>query len=192
MEGWNAVADMDRGELRRAMIRAREAMTAAERAEKSARAAERIAGLEVFRRAETVMIYRAVRGELSLEALPDHPASAGKRFAYPLCLPERGMAALIPGAWRAGPFGIPEPVPELSEEIPPEALDLIICPGTAFDIRGHRLGMGGGYYDRFLPRCTNAVIILAAFEAQRAEEVPADSRDVPVAMVVTEDNIYTA
>ena len=50
--------------------------------------------------------------------------------------------------------------------------------------------MGGGYYDRFLPRCRHAVIIMAAFEEQRVEKVPADSLDVPVAIVVTEDNIY--
>ena len=184
------MTEADRGELRRTMIRARENMTAEERAEKSARAMERIAGLDVFRRAETVMIYRAVRGELSPETLPGHPASAGKRFAYPRCLPEGEMAALIPGAWRTGPFGIPEPVPDSSEEIPPEALDLVICPGTAFDRQGNRLGMGGGYYDRFLPRCRHAVIIMAAFEGQRVEKVPADSLDVPVAIVVTEDNIY--
>ena len=184
------MTDTEREALRKTMIRAREAMTPEERAEKSARAMERIAGLEAFRRAETVMIYRAVRGELSPETLPGLPVSAGKRFAYPLCLPERNMAALIPGAWQTGPFGIPEPVPEQSEEVPPEALDLVICPGTAFDARGHRLGMGGGYYDRFLPRCTNAVIVMAAFEAQWTEEVPADSRDVPMALVVTEDRVY--
>ena len=81
-------------------------------------------------------------------------------------------------------------MPDSSEEIPPEALDLVICPGTAFDRQGNRLGMGGGYYDRFLPRCRHAVIIMAAFEEQRVEKVPADSLDVPVAIVVTEDNIY--
>ena len=181
----------ERQALRKRYILARESLTEAERTEKSRRAVERIASLPAFREARTVMIYRAVRGELSLEALAEHPAAAGKRFAYPLCINRTEMAAMVPGGWRPGPFGIPEPEQAVSEEIPPEAIDLVICPGTAFDSRCSRLGMGGGYYDRFLPKCMHASVVMAAFEVQHAENLPRGRQDVPMDCVVTEAAVYT-
>ena len=171
-------------------IRARENLSAAEREEKSRRAAERIAALPEFRAARTVMLYRAVRGELSLEALPSLPASAGKRFVYPRCVGKTGMEARLPGGWTTGAFGIPEPEEATSELVPPEEIDLVICPCATFDDRGVRLGMGAGYYDRFLPECGNAIAALAAFEAQHAPSLPESAQDVPMDLAVTEADLY--
>ncbi len=181
----------DKKALRRRMIAARDALTAAERAERSARIVERILTLPAFRRAETVMLYRAVRGEVDRAALTADPRAAGKRFVYPLCT-ENGLLSLCPlrGRWRPGPFGIPEPDPADAEVVPPEEIDLVICPCTAFDNEHRRLGMGGGYYDRFLPLCTRAVTIAAAFEVQRLPRVPTDGLDQGVDLAVTEDAVY--
>ena len=96
------------------------------------------------------------------------------------------MEARIPGRWEPGAFGIPEPAADASEAVPPGEIDLVICPGTAFDDLGTRLGMGGGYYDRFLPKCVNAVFLMAAFEAQRAASLPRSGLDVPMDLIVTE------
>ena len=52
--------------------------------------------------------------------------------------------------------------------------------------------MGAGYYDRFLPRCTTAAIVAAAFECQRLELVPTDGYDVPMQLIFTEDGVYPA
>ena len=101
------------------------------------------------------------------------------------------MQAMIPGGWKEGFRGIPEPDPVCSEEVAPEEIDLVICPGAAFDRECTRLGMGGGYYDRFLPRCGKAAVILAAFEAQRADRLPREQWDIPMDRVVTEERIYT-
>ena len=163
-----------RGALRKQYIRARESLPAETRETYSLRAAERIVSLPEFRDASTVMLYRAVRGEISMESIPAHPASAGKRFVYPRCLSGTEIAAMIPAGWENGPFGIPEPTAD---------------SGTAFDEQGTRLGMGGGYYDRFLPRCGKAVRVMAAFEAQRAEELPADDTDAPMDIIVTEEAV---
>ncbi|MBQ9413194.1 MAG: 5-formyltetrahydrofolate cyclo-ligase [Oscillospiraceae bacterium] len=179
--------------LRKSRIRARDALSPEERAEKSARTVERITQSEAFQKAKTVLIYAHVRAELSLEQLVSHPMSAEKRFAYPLCISDSEMAAMIPsgsGARRPGAFGIPEPVPELSLPVMPEELDLVICPCAAFDCPCNRMGMGAGYYDRYLPKCVNAVICAVAFEAQKAERVPAEEWDRPMDMVFTEKEVY--
>ena len=180
----------ERRALRKALILARNSLTPAERAEKSARAVELLAQSEAFRAARNVMIYDHVGGELSLDSLLTHPAAAGKRFCYPLCVSRTEMIAMIPGAWKPGAYGIREPVRELSEEIPPEELDLVVCPGTGFDPACNRMGMGGGYYDRYLPRCVNARIVLVAFEAQKVPALPVDPWDRPVEQVFTELAVY--
>ena len=179
-----------RSSFRRRGIAARDALTEKERAEKSAQICRRIAESELFRRAEVVMIYDHVRGEVSLDELLIHPDAAGKRFCYPLCTGRREMLAMIPGEWKRGPFGIREPLRERSEEVPPEKIDLVICPGTVFDESGHRMGMGGGYYDSFLPGCRRSRVVMAAFEVQKVGCIPAEARDVPMEYVFTEQAVY--
>ena len=179
-----------RKKLRKEFLGKRNLLSVSEIEEKSAQAALRITSLPAFAQAKTILLYCHIRSELSLDALLTHPASAGKRFAYPLCVSETELRPFIPGTWKTGAFGIPEPDPACSEEILPEELDLVICPGVAFDTNCRRLGMGGGYYDRFLPKCKNAAIVMAAFEAQHAACIPSDVWDVPMDMVITEENIY--
>lgn len=180
-----------RTKLRAELKQARSSLSAAERAEKSAQAVERLAQSEVFCGANTVMIYDHVGAELSLDSLLTHPAAAGKRFCYPLCTSRTEMIAMLPGAWQSGAYGIREPVRELSEEIAPEQLDLVVCPGTGFDPACNRMGMGGGYYDRYLPLCKNARIVMVAFEAQKVPALPVDPWDRPVEQVFTEAAVYS-
>ena len=179
-----------RARIRKEKKQARAALSPAQRAEYSARAVERLAESAVFRAARTVMLYDHVGAELSLDSLLSHPAAVGKRFCYPLVLSKTEMIAMVPGAWRIGAYGIREPVREASEEVPPEEIDLVVCPGTAFDPACNRMGMGGGYYDRWLPRCGKAHVVMVAFEVQKAEALPTDEWDRPVEQVFTEDAVY--
>ena len=71
----------------------------------------------------------------------------------------------------------------------PESIELIIVPLEATDAAGHRLGKGGGYYDRYLPR-TKAVKIAAVLRHQRIEYVPHDPHDVPLPYLVDADGIH--
>ena len=80
----------------------------------------------------------------------------------------------------------------LSVEIRPEEIDLVICPCTVFDEAGGRMGMGAGFYDRYLPRCVNARIAAVAFEAQKADCVPMEAWDRPMDLVFTEKAVYCA
>lgn len=182
-----------RARLRREKIQARDRLDPAVREALSRRIVQRIVSCPAFQRAGTVLIYRAIRGEVRLTALETAAEAAGKRLAYPRCTGAREITAYLPGgpeAWAPGCFGILEPVPGLSEPIPPEELDLVICPCTVFDERCGRMGMGGGFYDRYLPRCTNAPAACVAFEVQKAPRVPMAAWDRFTDLVLTEQAVY--
>ena len=73
----------------------------------------------------------------------------------------------------------------------PEQLDLVLVPCTAFDADCFRVGMGKGYYDRYLPRCTKAAKIGIALEVQRVPRAAVDAHDQRLDAFVTERGIYT-
>ncbi len=182
-------------ELRKEKIRAREALPEAERIAKSSEICKNITKLPEYISARTVFVYKWVRGEVRLDELESRAAADGKTVIYPLCISRTEMIAVEPGtgddAWKdSGSFGIHEPDPEKGRIVSPADIDLVICPCSSFDEEGRRLGMGGGYYDRYLPLCTKASKIAAAFEVQKAPEIPADEFDVPVDKIVTETGIY--
>ena len=175
--------------IRARMLAKRNALTGEERARKSSAICSRILGSEEFRRSRVVMLYRSVRSEVSLEELGVLGQTGGRVFVWPRCGGEGRMDAVQPdGEWTRGAFGIPEPAS--GRIIPPGDIDLVICPCAAFDAAGIRLGMGGGYYDRFLPQCARAFIAAAAFEAQRADALPAEAWDVRMDRVYTEFGSY--
>jgi 5-formyltetrahydrofolate cyclo-ligase len=74
--------------------------------------------------------------------------------------------------------------------VDPSAVDVVITPGLAFDRRGHRLGYGGGYYDRYLARLHPAAARVGiAFSVQLVDELPVESVDQPVDVIVTDQEV---
>ena len=128
----------------------------------------------------------------SIAALAEQAARLGKTVAYPVCGENFTLTAAVPGpdGWEMGAYGIRTPVLERAALIRPEALDLVLVPCTAFDAVCRRVGMGKGYYDRYLPRCRNAVALGVAFEAQRVPEAAADEQDWQLDGFVTERKVY--
>lgn len=93
------------------------------------------------------------------------------------------------------PYSILEPV-HLVGEIAPDRLDLVIVPLIAFDRHGHRLGTGGGYYDKtfsFLVAHPSPQphMIGLGFAVQEAEALPHDPWDILLQAVVTEEEVIT-
>jgi 5-formyltetrahydrofolate cyclo-ligase len=178
---------MSNESLRKEKLAARQALGAELREALSQQICNRLSAMSEFQAAKNIMLYRAVRGEVQLDSL------SGKDFSYPLCISDSEMIALRPKdsrSWKSGYCGILEPIPELSTELKPAELDLVVCPCTAFDSALHRLGMGKGFYDRFLSKCSNAVFVAVAFEAQRADFIEAQSWDIAMDIAVTEKEIY--
>ncbi|UJH90306.1 5-formyltetrahydrofolate cyclo-ligase [Antarcticibacterium sp. 1MA-6-2] len=86
-------------------------------------------------------------------------------------------------------WNIPEPVDGI--EIPASKIDLIFVPLMAFDLAGHRVGYGKGFYDIFLSSCRNDVIKigLSLFEAE--EEIPGLlNSDIPMNYCITPNKTY--
>jgi 5-formyltetrahydrofolate cyclo-ligase len=83
----------------------------------------------------------------------------------------------------SGQFGVREPA-TTCVEIPLKDLDLVLVPGVAFDLSGHRLGRGKGYYDRLLENFTEKKIGIA-FDEQLMSAVPAEKKDVRMDLVIT-------
>lgn len=87
-------------------------------------------------------------------------------------------------------YGIREPQNDISREVNPKDIDVIIVPGVVFDLEGGRYGYGGGYYDRFLLTVSpSAKKIAIAFDMQVRKKIPLSRSDVRVDSLITESGI---
>ena len=181
----------EKKELRRLALARRDALSARDRAAAGAKISRLLAALPELEGAKAVLGYAAVGGECDLSALYETLAERGAVLAFPVCGEGGRMEAYVPaGPLVPGRFSIPEPDPAVSRRLTPEELDAVLVPCAAFDGEGGRLGRGGGYYDRYLPRCPRAKAILTAFEAQRLERVPREAHDLGFSLLVTEAGVF--
>ena len=160
----------------------------AERGVASAQAAKRLTGQSIWSSARTILFYSPLEPELDLSPLMSEALSAGKRVALPAFERPIGVytARLVQNptaGLQRGHFGILEPGPDCPE-IPRKQLDLILVPGVAFALNGHRICRGGGYYDRLLAE-TPGVKCGIAFDEQIQDEIAAEPHDVVMDFVVT-------
>jgi len=158
----------------------------------SACAAQRVSELPEFAAACCVSCYLALPREVQTEYFIADCRRHGKKVCVPVWDESRGMYGWAlwrdHEAVRAGKLGIPEPA--APAWVAPEAIDLMVAPGLAFDSRGGRLGHGGGYYDRLMGGLRpDAVKAGLAFDYQLVPQVPLTADDVLVDMVVTETKI---
>lgn len=116
--------------------------------------------------------------------------SAGKAVCLPRCLPGNQMEARLvqkDSQLVRHPYGMLEPGLDCPV-IPAEQIDLALIPGLAFDRSGGRLGQGGGFYDRYLPRCPGVKAALCR-EIFLLDAVPREEHDWGVDLVVTENGV---
>jgi 5-formyltetrahydrofolate cyclo-ligase len=181
----------DKQEIRKKILTLRNGMTPGEIAARSSLIIRRLTELRDLREASTLMAFLSFGSELLTDDLLRWGWKTGKRIVIPLCRPEdRGLTPCLLGSFaelEIGHYGIREPKAENIRPVPRGEIDAILVPAVALDRRGYRVGCGGGYYDRFLPEVPRAVRIGAAFACQIIAEIPADSHDVPVDRIVTEN-----
>lgn len=184
--------------LRAALRARRRSLADDERQRLSRRAAAHLLASDVWRKAASVALYVAVRGEADATPLLEAARQSGKTALLPLCLDEAtgepGLMRFVPcagaHALRIGAYGIPEPVCASLPVTDPPA-DIILVPGVAFDTKGMRLGQGGGYYDRLLarPEYAKSLRIGYAYAFQIVDAVPARAWDVPMHALCTEEGL---
>ncbi len=153
----------------------------------------------------SVMFYIAFGSEVRTQESIGKALKSGQNVIVPVCinLPSDTQSNvknkdLLPSKIldlqsevEIGTFGVLEPKHEFRRPFPPENIDLVVVPGIAFDERRYRIGYGGGYYDRFLPKCKKALYIAIAYDIQIVEDAFPASWDVPVDCIITETRIIS-
>lgn len=178
---------------RETALAARRGLTAERRESLSGEICARLMGSPEATAAKVIFSYLAMADEVNLTAFHRWAGERGKTLAFPVTGKGGKMDAFAPtgeDALETGRFGIISPIPAKSRLVLPEEIDLVLVPCVAFDDKGGRLGMGGGYYDRYLPRCVGAVRIGAVFGCQRLEAVEMQPHDAALNAVVTEAELY--
>jgi 5-formyltetrahydrofolate cyclo-ligase len=180
----------DKRALRRAVLTERDALSGTERAARSEAIVDRLLGLEEATGAGAVLAFWSFGSEVETAPLLDRLRSRGTTVA----LPRTRDGDIVPVIWTPGSpmtetsFGSREPTD--GRVLQARELDLIVVPGVAFDRSCHRVGYGGGFYDRLLASARDGTAAVAiAFGMQVVEEVPTGPLDRPVDAIVTEDDV---
>jgi 5-formyltetrahydrofolate cyclo-ligase len=175
-------------DVRRSVLAARDAVGEAERIARSTAIHRRFLALPEVEDVGAVMGFWSFGSEVSTPPLLEALHTRGVR----VCLPRidgggdlEAVAYELGDPMRETSFGAREPAGTI---LAPEVLDLVVTPGVALDRSGHRIGYGGGFYDRFLRRTRRGVPRVAiAFDLQvLSKELPVGSFDLDVDVIVTE------
>jgi 5-formyltetrahydrofolate cyclo-ligase len=141
----------------------------------------KLAELEEYQRATTVMAFVSFKGEPDTDPLFARLAVEGKRLLLPR-VETSGIVAADGDTPRVpSKFGVQEPT---GPAVDVGEIDLVIVPGLAFTAAGDRLGYGQGYYDRLLPTMS-APSIGVCFDEQLVDELPLAAHDVRVGRVIS-------
>lgn len=177
--------------MRRLLRRRRADLPAEDQAAAAMAVLARLTPVAALRQARTVAGYRAIRGEIDIDAMLSLLVEQGVRVTVPRV--EGTDMAFVP--WRpddetvAGSFGIAEPVG--GEPVGFADHDVVLVPLVAFDEEGRRLGQGGGFYDRAIGDAERRPILIGVAHAfQQVERVPTEPWDQSLDAVVTEDAIH--
>jgi len=179
--------------IRASIISQRKKMPLPEITQKSAQIKKRLFELEEFQRSHTILFYVSYDSEVATHEMIQACLSSGKKVVVPCTdTKNRKLSLSKLQRWedlRVGAYHIQEPRVECRCDVSLDAVDLIIVPGIAFDLTGHRIGHGMGYYDRLLSENVGATKVALAFELQLVEKIPAEHHDVSVDMIITEKRI---
>lgn len=191
---------VDKRTLRRELLAARNALTPDDVRERATALATRALELPELARARVVAAYVSVGGEPGTLALLDALRARGVRVLLPALLPDNDLdwgvydgPDSLAEVRHGSRMALLEPTgPRLGADAVTGA-DAVLLPGLAADVRGMRLGRGGGSYDRVLARLERAgsvaALVVLLYDSEVVERVPAEEHDRPVHAVVTPSGV---
>jgi 5-formyltetrahydrofolate cyclo-ligase len=182
-------------QIRKDIAKILNGFTEKQRADKTREIESKVFEFANFLEARIVLLYIAGDNEVSTENIIKRSYGYNKLVVLPVFDPERRKVTTLkvdlPGKdLQPGPRGVAQPNPERCKPVPFQKIDIAIIPGWAFDEKGGRIGSGQGYYDRLmpeLPATTRKVAI--AFEEQILPQIPAESHDKYVDIIITDKRI---
>lgn len=175
---------LDKKQLRKAIKEKKAAMTEAQIEACSRDLTCQALESPLFQKARTVYGYLSYNQEVRTLPLLAAARAAGKRVAVPKVFGDTMRFIWLddPESVSAGYCGIPEPTADGPVADDPHAL--VLMPGLAFDPQGHRIGYGGGFYDKFLAQEPSHPTLALCYEFQMLPHLETDPFDVPVDQVL--------
>lgn len=186
---------LEKQRLREERLAARETLSEQERTVLDDCITQKLLATPEYAEATTVLTYVSVSSEVSTRIFIECALRDGKTVAVPRCLPGhrlefvaiRSLDQLVPA-----PFNLLEPSKDLSALTEVQMSNMIcIVPALLVDTKGHRLGYGAGFYDRFLSTYSGKKICLAYQQNLSKTMLPHTEFDVAVDMVITESGVLT-
>lgn len=175
---------MDKKALRAEIRAKKRAMTAQEIEEKSAALAKAFYETAEYKNAKTIYGYLPYNQEVRTTQMLAHALADGKQVAVPKVYGDEMKFILLSDLSQVakGYAGIPEPIADGPVAADPTAL--VLMPGLAFDPDGHRLGYGGGFYDKFLAAEPDHPTLALCYDFQMLPHLDTESYDIPVDRVL--------
>lgn len=192
---------LDKKALRKTLRAKRRALTPGQQRDAALGLGRQFKQLAAISRIQSIAVYFPNDGELDPTGLIRWCWASGKQVLLPVLHPVRKRELLFLPYEPCTPLarnrlGIPEPVSSHRQPRPLWTLDLVLTPLVGFDEQCHRMGMGGGFYDRTLSAAFRGqtprrpLLIGLAHEAQKVENLPTDPWDIPLDAVLTDRAVY--
>ena len=175
---------MDKTALRNSIRARKRAMTEEEIVSRSDALAQQFYASEAYKNAKTIYGYLPYNQEVRTVPMLEQALRDGKRVAVPKVFGDEMRFIYIEDmtAVAKGYAGIPEPIADGPVADDPTAL--VLMPGLAFDEAGHRIGYGGGFYDKFLTAEPDHPTVALCYDFQRYAHLDTEEFDIPVDMVI--------
>ena len=175
---------MDKKELRKKIREQKRAMTPQQIESASKKLAQMFLTSELYRNAKTIYGYLPYNQEVRTVPMLMQALADGKKVAVPKVYGEEMRFIYLTDLTQVaeGYAGIPEPIADGPVADDPTAL--VLMPGLAFDREGHRIGYGGGFYDKFLNAQPYHPTLALCYAFQMVEDLPTEEFDVPVDCVL--------
>ena len=174
---------MDKKELRKAIRQQKKAMTSEQIDEKSAALGKLFRASQAYQHAENIYFYLPYNQEVRTVPMVEQALRDGKKVAVPKVFGDEMEFLYIEDLSGIGEgyMGIPEPLAD--GPVAHDETALILMPGLAFDPQGHRIGYGGGFYDKYLSREPNHPTVALCYDFQMLPYVQTQEFDIPVDQV---------